>query len=358
MVLPAIVTAVLVARYVSDHNFGVDFRHDFWVAGWDVRAGLSPYDWTRQQIRDLVAFPYPPLAALFFVPFSLLGKTAALVLFELASAAAGFAALRVLGVRDWRVYAVVLLWWPVINVWQTANVTLLFACGIAVVWRHRDNPWVVGALSALMLSIKPIVWPLFIWLLVSRRYRSIGAAVLVGVPLNLIGWTILGSTELVGWWHMLGRENDVLYSSGYGFPALAAHLGASRFGGTVLEVAVAAAVAAVCLYLGKLGRDAESFSAAVILMLVASPLVDNHYFALLIVPLALRQRRFAIIWLIPLVLWLCPATGVATWQIFLSWATVAAVAYTTCFESGRRVSNPRPSAWEADALPTELRPRG
>ena len=26
-------------------------------------------------------------------------------------------------------------------------------------------------------------------------------------------------------------------------------------------------------------------------------------------------------------------------------------------ESGRRVSNPRPSAWEADALPTELRPR-
>src|SRR3954452_22412468 len=27
-------------------------------------------------------------------------------------------------------------------------------------------------------------------------------------------------------------------------------------------------------------------------------------------------------------------------------------------ESGRRVSNPRPSAWEADALPTELRPLG
>ena len=26
-------------------------------------------------------------------------------------------------------------------------------------------------------------------------------------------------------------------------------------------------------------------------------------------------------------------------------------------QSGRRVSNPRPSAWEADALPTELRPR-
>lgn len=28
------------------------------------------------------------------------------------------------------------------------------------------------------------------------------------------------------------------------------------------------------------------------------------------------------------------------------------------FWSGRRGSNPRPSAWEADALPTELLPRG
>jgi hypothetical protein len=28
-----------------------------------------------------------------------------------------------------------------------------------------------------------------------------------------------------------------------------------------------------------------------------------------------------------------------------------------CLGSGRRGSNPRPSAWEADALPTELRPR-
>ena len=28
------------------------------------------------------------------------------------------------------------------------------------------------------------------------------------------------------------------------------------------------------------------------------------------------------------------------------------------FMSGKRGSNPRPSAWEADALPTELLPRG
>jgi hypothetical protein len=40
---------------------------------------------------------------------------------------------------------------------------------------------------------------------------------------------------------------------------------------------------------------------------------------------------------------------------------IAAIAARKCEtprgpESGRRVSNPRPSAWEADALPTELRP--
>ena len=40
-----------------------------------------------------------------------------------------------------------------------------------------------------------------------------------------------------------------------------------------------------------------------------------------------------------------------------SHAAVSCEPMRSC-ESGRRASNPRPSAWEADALPTELRPRG
>jgi hypothetical protein len=61
-------------------------------------------------------------------------------------------------------------------------------------------------------------------------------------------------------------------------------------------------------------------------MIVASPLVDNHYFVLLLVPLAIARPKFSRAWLFPLVLWLCPAMHVAVWQLVLWWATLAATA--------------------------------
>src|SRR4029453_18309124 len=46
-------------------------------------------------------------------------------------------------------------------------------------------------------------------------------------------------------------------------------------------------------------------------------------------------------------------------QEYTSWTTQATVsAVTSTFWSGRRDSNPRPSPWQGDALPTEPRPRG
>src|SRR5438045_6345378 len=60
----------------------------------------------------------------------------------------------------------------------------------------------------------------------------------------------------------------------------------------------------------------------------------------------------------------CSAPGAASqcfaYVIPVAPATVIATARArgrAVSESGRRGSNPRPSAWEADALPTELRPR-
>ena len=57
-----------------------------------------------------------------------------------------------------------------------------------------------------------------------------------------------------------------------------------------------------------------------------------------------------------------PVTPSLPWKCSTSWATSAypiAIKYASQPEngSGRRDSNPRPSAWKADALPTELRPQ-
>jgi Glycosyltransferase family 87 len=191
IIFPVLVTVGLFLEYSSAHQVAVDFHHDFWVAGFRVLHGLSPYDWTRQQIAALVSFPYPAPAALVFVPFSLLRRGVSDLMFVALLLTACLLALRILNVRDWRVYTLVLLWWPVISAWQTANVTLLLVCGIAAVWRYRDSPAVAGVLTALMLSMKPVVWPLVLWLLITLRFRAAAYGLAIALLLNVISWAVV-----------------------------------------------------------------------------------------------------------------------------------------------------------------------
>jgi hypothetical protein len=325
LILPGVVTVWLIVKYSSAHQIAIDFHHDFWVAGFRVLHGLGPYDWTRQQIAGLVSFPYPAPAALLFVPFSLVPRAVSDLIFVALSLTACLSALRILDVRDWRLYTLVLLWWPVISAWQTANVTLLLVCGIAATWRYRDSPRVAGMLTAVMLCLKPIVWPLMLWLLVTRRFRAAAYGLVFALAINAISWAVLGFGQLPKWWHLLATQMDVLYRQGYGLTALMVHLGGSRSAGTALTLVAAAAMAVGCLYLGLKQRQRDAFTLSIGLMLVSSPLVDNHYFALLIVPLALTRPSLSWAWAVPLVLWLCPATSVAGWQVLLAWVTLGAI---------------------------------
>jgi hypothetical protein len=308
------VTVGLFLEYSAAHQLAVDFHHDFWVAGSRVLHGLDPYHWTRQQIAALACFPYPAPGALVFVPFSLLPRSVSDLMFVTLLLTACLTALRILNVRDWRVYTLVLLWWPVINAWQTANVTLLLVCGLAAVWRYRDSPAVAGCLTALMLSTKPVVWPLVLWLLITLRFRAVVYGLALTLLLNLISWSVLGFGEI-----------DVLSRQGYGLVALAMHLGAGRTAGTALQFATTAALAVGCLYLARSRREREAFAVAIMLMLTSSPLVDNHYFALLIVPLAIARPYLCPAWILPLLLWICPATGVTGWEVAVAWVTAGSL---------------------------------
>lgn len=323
LVLPVIVTAWLIATYASRHELAVDFHHDFWVAGNLVRHGLSPYFWTRAQISQELSesFPYPAPAALLFVPFSLMPVAIADIVFVVLSITACLAALRLLEVRDWRVYSIVLLWWPVINGWQTANVTLLLLCGIAAVWRWRDRPLLAGVIAAILLSIKPIVWPLLLWLVLTRRLRAAGVSVAGAAVINLIGWALLGFGEIGHWKHLLELQSSILYARGYGLTALIVHLGGDRTAGTAVQVLVSVALVLVAIRVRADNRRA--FAVAIVVMLTSSPLMDNHYCALLIAPIALASPSLGAAWIIPLVLWLCPATRAQAWQIALAWVALS-----------------------------------
>src|SRR5581483_4749464 len=89
---------------------------------------------------------------------------------------------------------------------------------------------------------------------------------------------------------------------------------------------VSTALACVCAWFGRRRADREAFTVAVTLMLTAAPLVDNHYFALLLAPIAIKHSRLSGPLLLGLLFWLCPATGVTGWEVVLAWALAAAIA--------------------------------
>jgi hypothetical protein len=323
-VLPLVVlitqlSAVLFGRYSS--AIAVDFHGAYWSAGHRVLSGGDPYAWTRSEIRDGVAFVYPAFSALFFAPFALISRGVASVLFTLICVALTPLTLWVLRVRDWRIYGLSLLWLPVFGSWQTGNETILLVLMTALVWRHRDNPLVAGVLAAAAISLKPLVWPLALWMLATRRWRASAYGFAAGVAINLVSWAVVGFGNIGVYLHDSRIDSLDSWRAGYSVVAALGHLGGSRSFGDVFTVLWCVALAAALVYFGFFKRrERLALILAITLMLAASPLVWSHYFAFLLIPMALERPRVGWVWALPLLMWVCPPSlNVRGWEEAVAW---------------------------------------
>ena len=296
------------------------------------------------QIASGVAFPYPPATAIVFAPFALLGHGASEALFTLLCMLSVLAALRVLGVRDWRLYGLVIIWPPVVAAWQTANLTLPLALVIALAWQQRTRALACGLFVAVALALKPsLAWPLALWLASTRRYRATLVALGVAAIANAAALALIGAPALRRYVELDGTTTRALDRDGYGVIALAAHLGAGRAAGALLELALACGLAVACVLVGRRGREREALTLAICLMLAASPLVWNHYLALLVVPLALAYPTISWPWLVGLGLWLCPSVRVEGWQAVALWIIAATIVAATVKRRERPRGGLRPA---------------
>lgn len=321
---PAVLTIGLALWLARRGQFAVDFRREYWPAGWRVLHGQNLYSWSSTQIHYGIAFPYPALLALLVVPLSLLPIAPASMIDTVACVAALGGSLYLLCVRDWRVFGLCLLTAPVVAAWQTANLTLLLMLMLAIVWRCRDHPRKAGLAAAVLISLKPFVWPALLWLLATRRFTASAWCLAAGLVINAITWSLVGVSQIGDFIHLGQRVSDALFRDGYAIPAVAAHFGISLQVGLLLLAICSALLAAGTLRRGQ-SSDETSFLACIVLMLVASPLSWNHYFALLILPLAIRRRSLSREWFILLAFWACPAVGVTWWETIIAWALTAAL---------------------------------
>jgi hypothetical protein len=304
---------VFTADVIRRNAFATDFHYAFWPAARHVLEGTSPYSSVIDFGR--LPFVYPAPAAVLLSPFGLLPRSIADVLFTALLVAAAVLALRLCRVQDWRCYGVALLWAPVFSAVQAANITVLLALGLAVLWRLRDRTLPVAATVALLVAVKIFLWPLIVWLAIRRGLRSAAWSVLLTFFITLSTWSVIGFAGFGDYPHLVRLVERIEAPKSYSLVALGLKLGVGHAGATALALTAGLAVLATAVIMARGEKDGRrSFALVIAATILLSPVVWLHYFALLLVPLALLRPRFGPLWLLPLLLWPCPVMlSTPTW---------------------------------------------
>jgi Glycosyltransferase family 87 len=222
--------------------------------------------------------------------------------------------LRVLGIRDWRLYGLVMLLEPVVIGWETANITLPLCLGVAVIWRCRDHRLIPGATLGLLIAIKLFFWPLGFWLIATRRYGAAGWTAAFAFVFSAAAWAVVGFSQLPQYLNTLRSFTLHAERAHYGIVSLLLRAGAAPGLAYLVMVMIGLAAAGACVYYGVHRRDRRAFTWSVLAALALSPVVETHYLALLLVPMLLAWPTFRPVWLVPLLLWLIPALNPTLWE--------------------------------------------
>jgi hypothetical protein len=244
-------------------------------------------------IHTNAAFVYPLVVAWWFAPLSALGGVAHLI-YAIASLMAIVAACWLARPAEPLIAALVLLSSCAVIGLQDGTVNPWLLLGLVVAWRWRDRPVVAGVALALLIVGKLFLWPVLGWLLISRRYRAAGIAVLLtGVTLTA-GW-IFGPLSFGAYTSMLHVLSGIEVSHTSSLSGLLLHLHASLSLATALSSGVALLLLGGVAYRmrrdpARAGGDRLAFGTAVVAALLASPIVWHHYYLLLAVPLLIATR--------------------------------------------------------------------
>jgi hypothetical protein len=326
---------------------GTDFSWTLWEPARAVLDGGDPYVHSPTN--------YPPSAFVPLLPLGALPFAAAEAVWLTILAVAAFATLWVLGVRDWRCFA---LWtltpltFPTVFV---GNATVLVVLCAALLWRYRDAAVPAAAALTAAIAIKLFAAPLILWMLFTRRYRA-AAYTTVATPIVILGaWATIGFDGLRSYRSILEKTADDNGPYGPLLQGLVQQMGGSSRAAFVAGLAVAAALVASAL---RARGDASRFALVWAAAIVASPVAWLCYVAGLVVPLAAASPRFSPRWLLLLGCWsgwwwsplAFGGAGLSIATLLVTALLVAAVAFPS---SLRRRARGRGALAPATAAATE-----
>ena len=286
----------------------------------------------------IIDYLYPPLTAIAAAPFTVLPVDAAELVFGCLLFLVFVATLALLGVRDWRCYGLAFLWPPVLDAIQAENVTIFLGFAAALVWRFRDRPLASGASLGISLAVKVLVWPLALWLAMTGRMRAALSGVVIAASLLTVTWAAIGFEGLRDYPELLRQASRLQDDQSYTVYALALDLGLPTAVSWTLWVLVAGALLALTAIVARRGDDRGAFVLAIAATIACSPVVWLHYFALLLVSVAVAEPRLAPVWFLGLPLQVFITTGVHNGSTFQTAAMLATAALTVILVLSRRRS--------------------
>jgi hypothetical protein len=266
----------------------------------DVLAGRNPFP-PADALSGDANYVYPPLLALAVAPLAVLPVDLAVAIWVVAGVAAVGAALWLLGVRDWRAYAVALAFPATRDAIGAGTVGPLLLLGIALAWRYRAaRPAVAGLAAGLAAALKLFTWPVLVWLAATGRVRAAATGLVVAALAALASWAVIGFDGLAGYPALVRRLTELEADRSYSVFAVGDAIGLPE--GVALAVSLVTGALLLVLTV-RLGREheARALTAAIAAALVLTPIVWIHYLILLLVPLALARPRFSPLWLVLLV---------------------------------------------------------
>ena len=302
VVLVTMVFAFLAVRSAfRDGTIGFDFEGTLWDPAIAIREARSPYP--APLVSEVeVGNPalYPPLLIFTVVPLTLLALPAAMVVWLALSVAAIAATLYLLEVRDLRCYALALISTPAITGLIWGNATLLLLPLVALAWRYRRDELRSGVLVGLAIVSKLFLWPLIFWLLGTRRYKAAGAAFLATGLGTFAPWSVIGFDGLSAYRDLMTVAGEVYGVHSYSIATALSAMEVETTTAIDATLGLGLVIAALAFLVGRRGADEVSLSLAILAGIFGSPIVWEHYYALLLVPLAIARPRFSALWLLPL----------------------------------------------------------
>ena len=304
------------ATYWDQGRLALDFHWELYPQAELVADGEHAFDEPDSYLEDRANLIWPIAAVLPVVPLTAVGPDAADWIATLFVLATLVATLGVVGVRDWRIYGLSLLFPSVLDAVQTANASIPIALLVALAWKYRER-WVApGVAIGCGIALKFFVWPLLVWLVAIKRTRAaVLAAAIAGASLALM----VPFTDVADYVRLLSKLRRTFEHESYTLFAVLTDIG-------VPDSAARAATAAAGLAILYLAWRRRSLTLAIAAALVLSPVVWRHFFVLLLVPLGISRPRLDVLWLLPLGMWLGDGTfNGATWQTVVVLAIGAAI---------------------------------